>query len=260
MSFKKDAIRGQTLTMLPATSNREGIERSPDTTARLKASRDAIQSLCSATFSLTLMNSVIENRSKLSKTTEAHFWRYLLWNRESKMVYSNIFSRYSLPVNSTCVSRSTCEPPTKAISDTEGPTTLRSCPRTAVSRLASPLYLLSKATHTIRNASRSHVRTKTRVTSDPSSNSTLNWSPWSQPSASGYIPISEIVCKRDITNENVEQIRNFPEGKRNIPEPVRIYYGKDTDTNQSFITWPADFVVHTAGGQGDCAQNCSTSS
>ena len=37
VSFRKDTIRGQTPTMFPTTSNREGIERSPDTTARLKA-------------------------------------------------------------------------------------------------------------------------------------------------------------------------------------------------------------------------------
>ena len=36
---------------------------------RLNDCRDAIQSLCSARFSLTMMNSIIENESKLPKTT-----------------------------------------------------------------------------------------------------------------------------------------------------------------------------------------------
>ena len=212
--------------MLPTTSTKEGIERSRDTTAPLKACRDAIQSLCSAPFSLTMMNSVIKNGSKLPKTTQAHLWRHLLSSRHSKMGYSTTFSRYPFPANSY-VSRSTCEPRTRATSDIEGPTTLRSCPRTAASRLASPLYLHSTATHTLRNVSRSHVRTKIGVASDPSSNSTLNWPHdfthfTTRDKIHGYIAFSKIDCKQDISNENVEQITNFREWIPNFLEPIRI--------------------------------------
>ena len=70
--------------MLPTTSTREGIERSPDTRARLKACRNAIQSLCSAPFNLTAMNSVIGNGPKLPKRTEALFWRHLFSRSRSK--------------------------------------------------------------------------------------------------------------------------------------------------------------------------------
>ena len=58
--------------------------------------------------------------------------------------------------------------------DTEGPATLKSRPTTAKSRLRPPLYLLSTVTHTLQKRSWSHVRRKTRVASDPPSNSTLN--------------------------------------------------------------------------------------
>ena len=160
VSFRKDTIGGQTPTIFPTTAIREGIERSWDTTAHLRACLDAIQSLCSAPSSLTTMNSVVENGSQLPKTAEAHFWRHLFSSRNLKMGYPPSFSRCPLLANPIYVSRSTCDLSTGETSDTEKPTTLRSCPRTTASRLASPLYLLSTATHTLRSVSRSQVRTK----------------------------------------------------------------------------------------------------
>ena len=164
------------------------------------------------------------------------------------------FSRYPLPANSTYVSRSTCEPPTRATSDTEGPTTLRSSPRTAASRLASLLYLLSTTTHTLRNVSRSHVRTKTRVASNTSLNSTLKWPHdfvqfATRNNIRGYTPFSKLDFKQDISNENLENIRKFLERIRNFLEPKRIPYGKYTDTFQYFIGRPTDFDVHAARGE-----------
>ena len=242
-----DTIRGWTPTKFPAASTREGIECSTDTTARLKACLDAMQFLCSAPFSLTTMYSVIENGSKLPKTTEAHYWRHTFSSCRSKMGCSNSFSRYPLPANSTYVSRSTSDPPTRERSDTEETTTLKSCSRTAASRLDSPLYLLSTSTHTQRSVSSSHVRTKTRVASNRSSNSTLDWLLdlallTTLIKIRGNIPFSNIDCKTEILNKNLEHIRNFP-------EPIRILYGTDTDTNQYFVPQSAHFNVYASAGQ-----------
>ena len=181
--------------MFPTTSTREGIERSPDTTADLMASLDAVQSQCSAPLSLTAMNSIIKNGSELPKTTQAHFWRHLFSSRMSKMVYSTNFSRYTLQANSMYVSPGTYDPPLKETSDTEEPTTLRRCPRTTVSPLASPMYLLSTDIHTVRNVSRSHVRTNKKMVFDPSSNSTPNWpndlaQPTTRVKVRGNIPLT----------------------------------------------------------------------
>ena len=95
----------------------------------------------------------------------------------SKTGYSTSFSRYPLPMSSKKVSRNTCAPSTNKTSETESPTTLRSCSKTAALQRASPLYLylLGWATHTLRNVSRSHVGTKTRVSSALFPNSTLKW-------------------------------------------------------------------------------------
>ena len=125
------------------------------------------------------------------------------------MGYSTNFPRHLLPANSTYVARRRCEPPTRATSDTQGPTTLRSCQRSAASQLVSPLYLLSTAAHTLQNVSMSYVRTKSRVTSVPSSNSTLNWPHdftqfTTRNKIRGYNPISKIDCKKDTSIENVE--------------------------------------------------------
>ena len=96
------------------------------------------------------------------------------------------------------------------------------------------LYLLSTATHTLRNVSRSNVRTKRRVASDPSSNSTLNWPhDFTQFTTlnkiCGYIPFRKIDCKQNISNENLDGIRNYSEQLRNFPEAntymIRKRYG-----------------------------------
>ena len=187
--------------MFPTTSTRESIEWSLDTTAHLEACLEAIQSLCLAPFSLTRLNSVIENGSKLLKTTEAHFWRHPFSSCKWKMGYSTKFSWYPLPANSTYGSWSTCDPPTRETIDTEWPGTLRSYPRTAASRLPSPLFLLSTATPTLLNVSQSHLRTKTRVASDPSLNSTRNWPnkvipPTTREKIWGNIPSRKTDCKQ----------------------------------------------------------------
>ena len=165
---------GETPTKFSTISTTEGIERSPHTTASLKACVYVIQSLCSVPFNPTSLNSVTENGSKVAKTTDAHICRHFFSNCKSKMGYSTKFPRYPLPANSIVCVASTCDPPTRETSNTERPTTLRSCPRTTASRLVSPLYLLYTATHILRNVSRSHVRTKTRMASDAFPNSTLN--------------------------------------------------------------------------------------
>ena len=152
--------------MFATTSTGEVIQNYQDTTARLKAYRDAIQSLIFAPFNLTTKNSVIEYRSELPKTTKAHFRRQFISNNKSNTGYSTRFSRYPLPTNSMKVSRNTCDPLARATSNTEAPMVLRSRPWTAVSQLASPLYLLGTATDTLQNVSLSHVRTKTRVFSE----------------------------------------------------------------------------------------------
>ena len=197
-----DPIRGQTATMSPRTSTSEGIERSPDTTARLRAYLDAIPFLCSAPFSLTMMNSVIKSGSRLPKTTDAHSWRQLFSSGKSKMGYSISFSRHPLPANSKYVWRGTCDAPSRKTNDNQGPTKPRTCPRTVASRLASPLYLLSTATHSLRIVSRSHVRRKTRMDSDPSSSSTLNWlhdlvQPTTRVKIRGNTPFSNNDCKKN---------------------------------------------------------------
>ena len=169
------------------------------------------------------------------------------------MWYSINFSWYPPPANSTFVSRSTCGPPTRETSDTDGPTTIRSCPGTTASRQASPLYFLSRATHTLRNVCRSHRRKKTRVASDPTPNSTLNWPHdftqfKTRNMIHGNIPSSKIDCKQDMSNKSMEQLLRLPERIRNFPEPIRIRYRIDTDTNQYFIARTVDFDVLAAGG------------
>ena len=129
VSLNQDTI---TPMMLPTTSTREGIERSPDTTARPKSCRDAIQSLCSAPISVKMMNFVTKSGSKLPKTTEAQFRRRLLRSRKSKTVYSTNFYRYPLTANSTYVSRNTFEP------QPEQQVTLRDQQHSEVAKIQQP--------------------------------------------------------------------------------------------------------------------------
>ena len=72
------------------------------------------------------------------------------------------------------LSRSRSDPPKRVTIDTDGPTRLRKCPRTMMSRFPSPVYWLSTATHTLRNVSQFHVWTKTRIPYDTCSNPMLN--------------------------------------------------------------------------------------
>ena len=195
-------------------------------------SKHAIQSLCSEPFSLTMMNFVIENWSKRPKTTEAHFWRHLLRIHKSTTGCSTNFSRYPLPANSPYVLRSTRQPQTTATSDTEGPTKHRSCPRTATSRLACCTCCVQP--HTLSGTCPGPRRTKTRVNSDPSLNSTLNCPRaftqfTTRNKIHGYISFNKTDSKQDISNENVERKRIFPERIRGFPETnpqmIRNRYG-----------------------------------
>ena len=136
-------MKGHTQTISATTLTRGGIERSPNTPVRLRACRYAIQSLSSAPFNLSTMNSPIENGSKLLKTTEAHFWRHFSIKRKSKTGYSTSFSRFPLATNLMNVSRNTSQPRTRATTDKESPTAFKSRQRTAISQLASPPDLLS---------------------------------------------------------------------------------------------------------------------
>ena len=48
--------------------------------------------------------------------------------------------------------------------------------------------------------------------------------------------------QKESNNENLEH-------KRSFPEPIRIIYRKDTDTNQYFVLRSAHFNVYAAGGE-----------
>ena len=234
--------------MFPMTSTREGIERSPDTTSCVRAWRDAMQSLCQRPsvwqWWTPSLKTDPEWQRRLRHTSDS---RHFLRSRKSKKGCSTNFSRYPLPASSLNVSRSTCEPPIRATSHTEGPTTLWRCSRTAASRLASPLLLLSTATHTLLNVSRSHVRTKSRVASVPSSNALWTGhttSPSSQPASISLGTSHASSLTADISSMKINYVI-FRSGYVCLRNQIRIY-GEDADTNQYFFVWPADFNVNWA--------------
>ena len=70
VSLRYETISGHTPMMLLTTSRRPGRERSPVSMARRRDCLDCIQSRCSAPFSLTTMNSVIEKGSNVPNTTD----------------------------------------------------------------------------------------------------------------------------------------------------------------------------------------------
>ena len=177
------------------------------------------------------------------------------------MEFSTHFSRYPLPANSTYVSRSICEPPTRATSDTEGPTTLTSCPRTGTSRLVSPLYLLTHYTERVPvpepNENKSglwlllklHTEMATRL--HPVHNTRQD--PWN-------ILFSKTKCKQEISNENVEQILNFLEQIRKFLNQY-VYDTENTRTLTCTSLRDQQTSMFTQlAVKKNCANDCSMSS
>ena len=74
--------------MSATSSTRKSTGRSPVTSARVRASREALKSLCSAPFNWETKNSVVENGCWMPKTTDAHFLRNLFSKRSWKTGYS----------------------------------------------------------------------------------------------------------------------------------------------------------------------------
>ena len=156
------------------------------------------------------------------------------------------------------MSRNTCDPPKRVTSDTEGPTALKSCPRKAASRLASPLYLLNTALQTLRNVSRSHVRTKTRVSSNLSSKCLLNWpytfaQPTTRNNYRGNIPFSKIDWKQKSAVKNWNKYVIYRNPYVICTEQLRILTStplRDQQTSKFM-----ELAVNE-----NCAHNCYTGS